>query len=84
MNGIQLDLLILLCCFKDTSCRKPWPDTSVLCEYKNDDHKSVNKTGVSEADIALILAEHNRYRSAVNPTATSMQKMVSLQLLHIF
>ena len=77
MSGVELGIKILSHHFKDTSCRSPWPSTSVLCQYKNDDSDKVTKKGVSEADIKIILAEHNRYRSAVNPTAKKMQKMVS-------
>ncbi|KAL5007823.1 hypothetical protein ScPMuIL_016629 [Solemya velum] len=46
--------------------------THTACMQRSE---KVTKTGISDKDKKFIVEEHNRYRSAVQPTATNMMKM---------
>lgn len=45
-----------------------------MCSYFD---STFTTAGVSSAEKVAIVNEHNNYRSAVNPSATNMHKMVS-------
>ena len=55
-----------------------YPQTSTICLF--DVSSAAVNPGVSVDDIVAIVETHNNFRSAVNPTAKDMQKMVSSRM----
>ena len=61
---------------KPDSCTEEYAamEDSTMCV--SNDHPEATDVGVSDEEKKIVLVEHNKFRSGVNPTASNMYKMV--------